>query len=388
MVLYRFMDNLCARGFEVVAVTPNERVYWHPSRSSEVIEQFTPPMPVRRAGLWSGAKSMIKRLPGVATLAARRSSGIRRPGSLSPGKEVERVTKGLIEQWILSDFTIATFCTTAYAAYALSDRTIPLYHMQHYEELFFDTDEWRRMARLSYFLPIELMANSSWLQGRIRQWIGRESQLLLPGIDTGVFNLRGSVSDKYAPGGKLIIVSYYSPARFKAWSDAVACMRLVYERLGQDAVEWKVFGPVPETPPELPVTFVGLCFGSALAQLYAGAHVAMMTSWYESFPLPPLEAMACGTAVVTTGAGTEDYLQPGVNALAVPARQPEALAEAIISLSRDRGLAARLAQAGVETASRFPWSTAADRLVEILHRSRSSMLWTRSKDLNHFLCES
>jgi len=38
---------------------------------------------------------------------------------------------------------------------------------------------------------------------------------------------------------------------------------------------------------------------------------------YESFPLFPLEAMACGLAVITTAPGTEDYAVNQENCLVV-----------------------------------------------------------------------
>ena len=91
-----------------------------------------------------------------------------------------------------------------------------------------------------------------------------------------------------------------------------------------------------------------------------------MPSWYETFPLPPLEAMACGSAVVATALGTEDYAFDGKNSRVVQPRNPEALAEALLSIAQDPAFALRLAQAGLKTAAEHTWEKAVPKLEAIL----------------------
>ncbi|HXH14063.1 MAG TPA: glycosyltransferase family 4 protein [Alphaproteobacteria bacterium] len=378
LVLYRFMDELARLGYEVVAVTPKRRLVWHPTRSQEIVAKMAEGSLSPSGGF---RPRIIDRARHVQVL--RRLRGLLH--ARHPVEEVRRLTEGLLRQWVPSDFTIATLCTTAYAAYVLSDRTLSLYHMQHYEEVFFQDETWQKIARATYGLPLELMANSSWLQGRIRRWFGRESHLLLPGIDADVFSPRDVVERKYDNPEKFVILSYYSPVRFKAWEDALRAMELVYARLGSKRVEWQVFGGAPIQRPNLPINFVGRKFGTALAELYRRAHVVMMPSWYESFPLPPLEAMAAGTAVVATPIGTEDYVEEGRNALVIPPRDPPALADAIVSLIRHPDRAARLARGGVETAGRFTWERAAEHLHAILQRARASPLQQYRREIAELL---
>ena len=59
--------------------------------------------------------------------------------------------------------------------------------MQSNEELFFEDIISKKMARLSYYLPLTLISNSSWLRRQIRDTSGRDLQLLNPGIDTNIF---------------------------------------------------------------------------------------------------------------------------------------------------------------------------------------------------------
>jgi glycosyltransferase involved in cell wall biosynthesis len=277
-----------------------------------------------------------------------------------------RMTQRLVRHWVPADITVATAWDTAFAGYALSDRSVTFYHMQHWEELFFQDELHRKLARLTYYLPLKLIANSTWLQREIRQRRGRDSLLLLPGVDTKTFRPRLRLEEKYASPGKIRVLCYYSPRDFKGWPDAVAAMEEVFVHLGSERLEWVVYGGLPVLAPEIPVTFVGPVFGEQLGELYSASHIVFMPSWYESFPLPPIEAMASGTATVVTGTGTEDYAVDGVNALVRSARQPHVLAQAIIALARDPAQAHRLAQQGLATAERFNWNKAGDCLEDIL----------------------
>ena len=117
--------------------------------------------------------------------------------------------------------------------------------------------------------------------------------------------------------------------------------------LGKDKLEWITFGDIPTVIPDLPIDFMGKTIGTSLAQLYSNAHLVFMNSWFESFPLPPIEAMACGTAVITTKLGTEDYAIDGENAFVVPPKQPEILAERIVKLIEQPKIASRLAKNGL-----------------------------------------
>jgi len=78
--------------------------------------------------------------------------------------------------------------------------------------------------------------------------------------------------------------------------------------------------------------------------------------------------MACGTAVITTKLGTEDYAYDCENALVIPPKQPEVLADAIIKLIEQPELAKHLATNGIETACNFTWHKATNRLEEIINK--------------------
>ena len=93
-----------------------------------------------------------------------------------------------------------------------------------------------------------------------------------------------------------------------------------------------------------------------LRDLYAEALVYAHAAVGESFGLPPLEAMAAGTAtVLTKTVGTDDYARDQHNCLASSFGDSEALARNIIRLIQDDNLRHRLEENGRETAARFKW---------------------------------
>lgn len=77
--------------------------------------------------------------------------------------------------------------------------------------------------------------------------------------------------------------------------------------------------------------------------LYATCDALVLPSYREGFPTVFLEAMDFGLPIVTTAIrGALDSLRPEENALLVPVRSVEPLAEAMLRVARDSGLRARM----------------------------------------------
>ena len=75
--------------------------------------------------------------------------------------------------------------------------------------------------------------------------------------------------------------------------------------------------------------------------------VALPTSYREGVPCSLLEAAACGLPIITTdGIGCREVVDPGVNGLLIPPRDPTALTIAIRQLYDDHAARQRMGQAG------------------------------------------
>lgn len=118
------------------------------------------------------------------------------------------------------------------------------------------------------------------------------------------------------------------------------------------------------------VSFVSGVTDERIVELYNEATVAVVPSLYEGFSLPAVEAMACGTPLVTTtgGALPEVVGTDGVAALTVAPGDSDALAAAIGRVLDDPALQQRLSDGGrARVLNRFTWRTAAEGTVAI-HR--------------------
>ncbi|MEM7340399.1 MAG: glycosyltransferase family 1 protein [Actinomycetota bacterium] len=102
----------------------------------------------------------------------------------------------------------------------------------------------------------------------------------------------------------------------------------------------------------------------ARADLLAGAACLSFASRYEGFGLPPLEAMAAGTPVVASTAGSLPEICGGAAEM-VPPGEPAALAKAITAVIDDRERAAELVRLGRVQTSRFSWDVTAEGFMSL-----------------------
>lgn len=106
------------------------------------------------------------------------------------------------------------------------------------------------------------------------------------------------------------------------------------------------------------VRFTGYVADNDLPALYSRAEAFVYPSLYEGFGLPPLEAMACGTCVVTSNSSSIPEVV-GDAAVMVSATNWRALAVEIAALLDDPQKRAHYRSAGLERAATFSWERAA-----------------------------
>jgi D-inositol-3-phosphate glycosyltransferase len=115
------------------------------------------------------------------------------------------------------------------------------------------------------------------------------------------------------------------------------------------------------------VVFVGSRDRSELRDFYCAADVFVTTPWYEPFGMTPLEAMACGRPVIGANVGGIKFtVRDGETGFLVPPHDPDALAQKLACLYRDRAAAERMGGLGRRRAEAFfSWARVAGMLAEV-----------------------
>jgi glycosyltransferase involved in cell wall biosynthesis len=112
------------------------------------------------------------------------------------------------------------------------------------------------------------------------------------------------------------------------------------------------------------VRFFGFVADQTLAALYRLARVFVFPSLYEGFGLPPLEAMASGTPVITSNVSSLPEVV-GDAALLIDPYEPEAIADAMRRVLTDASLRADLRRRGLSRARDFSWERSITRVRQI-----------------------
>jgi D-inositol-3-phosphate glycosyltransferase len=114
------------------------------------------------------------------------------------------------------------------------------------------------------------------------------------------------------------------------------------------------------------VVFLGKRAQDTLPYYYSAAEVLVMPSFYESFGMVALEAMACGTPVIASQVGGLAFLvKDGVTGFHVPEGDPAALCDKLTLLLSDHDLREQMAGRAAEYAQGYNWEKIAAQIVDV-----------------------
>lgn len=105
-----------------------------------------------------------------------------------------------------------------------------------------------------------------------------------------------------------------------------------------------------------------------LAPLYSGALAFVYPSIYEGFGLPPLEAMQCGTPVITSNTSSLPEVVGGAGIMIDP-DDGDALCQAMLNLYLDADLREQLAQKSLLRAAQFSWEKCVAETVGVYQKA-------------------
>ncbi len=113
------------------------------------------------------------------------------------------------------------------------------------------------------------------------------------------------------------------------------------------------------------IRFIGHIADNEVVELMNFARAFVFPSLYEGFGLPPLEAMSCGTPVITSNTSSLPEVTGPDAAINVDPRDEGAIADAMRRLITDDDLAQTLKTRGLERAKLFSWTNTAKKTYTI-----------------------
>ncbi len=236
-----------------------------------------------------------------------------------------------------------------------------------------------------------------WMRGPITRYIARfhrrSRRTYTPSHPAREDLLRYGAGDVEVWGRGVDIVAYHPTHRSGAWRERLGLGdRFTFVYVGRLAAEKRVehiirayaiaqsgfprdstrlviAGAGPQEPALRAAAPPGTVFlgyldrRTELPMLYASSDAFVFASLTETLGLVVLEAMASGLPVIAVPAGgVADHLHHGVNGLAVPATNVQAMAAAMVTMTSNRAQTCRLAAGARATAESLSWERELDRL--------------------------
>jgi glycosyltransferase involved in cell wall biosynthesis len=192
------------------------------------------------------------------------------------------------------------------------------------------------------------------------------------GVDQAIFHRPGDderrrVSDRLGLHGHPYIAFLGAleprknvPNLIRGWVQAVGDMNDVPALVLAGSGGWddEVDAALADVPHQLRVLRPGYLRWSSLPGFFGGALVVALPSRGEGFGLPVLEAMSCGSAVLTTHRSS--LPEVGGDAVAYTEPDPDSIATALSSLIADTERRRLLADAAAARAGEFTWTASAE----------------------------
>lgn len=258
-----------------------------------------------------------------------------------------------------ADITIATAWPTAYQVNKLSEKCgKKAYFIQGYEV--WDNEA---MGKKSYELPLEHIVIAKWINDiLVNELHVKSGYIVRNGIDTQDFV--PSKTQNHSKSVSCLMLYHQLPQ--KGIEDGIAAYKIIKNRYPQ--VTLNMFGMFNDPRISLVDHYYKSPQRSQLIKLYQKSDIFIYPSREEGWGLTPLEAMACGCAVVGTMTGC--MLELGVsgeNALLNKPRDINTMANNIEILVENNKLRKEISMNGRTTVEKLSWSKSARTLKDILN---------------------
>ena len=216
----------------------------------------------------------------------------------------------------------------------------------------------------------KIIAVSDSLRGDLRSEFGADTQIdvVHNGVDTVQFDFKASAGrgDSY-----ILYVGRLDGRKglfnlIKAFKSIAASTDTKLVICGEGPIKEQLVSLCQQLSIDKRVTFTGFVDFKTLVSLYQNASIFISPSTYETGPITILEAMSCGTPVITTNVGMVSELIDGINGEVLANNEPRTISEACIALLMDENRRNVMSIEGRKTVeSSFTWDNAVDSLLKI-----------------------
>ncbi len=294
---------------------------------------------------------------------------INKDGDIVPFEDTshEQGIKSLISLWRFLkkesnnyDVVIASYHMLAYPI-LVGSNSVNIYYIQAYEPDFYNEIKpiakrysLKFLAWITYFFPFVKIVNSNFYK---KYKNIRADYVIEPGLDLTIFyHKHRTFSDE-----KLMTVGCIGRTeKWKGCDDIVKAIEILYKK--KKYVKFKVAFTRIDCPYcyefERPDGDVNL------SDFYRSLDILIATPYLQvgAVHYPVMEAMACGTVVITTGYEPADE----TNSYIVPIKSPNAIAQAIIEIMSKKSLAIKKAEKGRIDIGRFSWDRISSDFYQVL----------------------
>ncbi len=281
-----------------------------------------------------------------------------------PNQKVEIVpytqTRKLLRNGSM-DILFATSYSTAFSVdMAVAKRKI--YFVQSDESRFFPQDPVLcEKIKETYRLPIEYITEAKWIQEWLKKEFSQDVHYVPNGLDPGMFHQTEPIELK----GKKprILIEGSINVSFKGMSDAYSAIKDL------DAEIWIVSNNgIPKSTWHHNRFFQSVPINK-MKNIYSSCDIFLKMSRVEGFFGPPMEAMACGCAVVVGKVtGYDEYIIDGVNALVVESGDVDGAKKAVELLIKDKELRERLIQNGYQAIKGWTWEKSFEAMERVIKK--------------------
>ncbi len=257
------------------------------------------------------------------------------------------------------DMLFATYWTTCEWLDKIPSRR-KLYLVQSDERLFYEDKALKLQVESTYRRDYEYVVIAQWLADMFRQEFKQRVTYVPNGIDASLF-FPDSPLERKNPQRLRVLIEGPISVPFKGMTDAYAacsaldCELWIVSSNGRPADGWKYdrfFEGVDQ---------------AQMRSIYSSCDVLLKMSRVESFAYPPLEAMACGCAVVVGEVkGGIEYARDGENVLKVPLGDVAAAKAAVRKLLDNAHLRNGLLEAGYATVKRWTWAVPKEAMLGLV----------------------